>query len=511
MGKSKRKTRRVASAAETAPEVQSHFGVEAARWSANRALVMWPSVNPLAERDPWTLEVCWRKGRALYHNSPAVRMAVRAVCTLTGILTPRAMSADEEWNRLARDAFMAYVSDPSRFDMSGRLNWRAAQMWLERNALVDGDALSVMVMDGDSPRVAFYAAPQVWSAVTKGNVLSPGCVMDKETGRVKEYHLRTVTDDRKDGYAEVPAEACVMYTHEPDPVCPRTLSELVAVITTAEDLHEIDSLNKAGIKAAAAFGIYETKALDDKNPAGDALGGAGSKRRSLAARQSAGPVDPPLEISGVQAVSLAPGRELKTVHDNRPSNETRAFTHDLKGYIAMGLGLAPEVLYYTSEMGSASVRYVMQVTKDWRADRLEIRKVWCNRVWQHVIAALVSAGALRPCHAKDWRNVEWVNRSDMTIDKGRDTTAMINLVREGLADPNDWTLATTGKTVVEIAKQKLHDIALVRELAEEAGVPLELLWPGSLGATNQGGAVSGGEVPEGAGDVEPETAPDEKP
>lgn len=516
MGKSKRKVGKVA-AMETPLRnsgASMHFGVEAARWTGNRALVVWPSVDALSERDAWTLEACWRKGRALYHNSPSVRMAVRAVCTLTGVLMPRPMSGDEEWNRLARDAFLAYVQDPARFDVSGRLNWRSAQVWLERMALIDGDALSVMAVDGDEARVGFYAAPQVWSAATGTQAWAPGCVMDERTGRVTEYHLRRVVPGRggdlKEDFVRVPADACVMYTHEPDPVAPRTLSELVACITTAEDLHEIDSYNKAGIKAAAAFGIYETKALEDRNPGGDALGGAGSKRRDVAAAEAAAaaaalPPEPALEISGVRAVSLAPGRELKTIHDNRPSNETRAFTHDLRGYIALGLGLHPEVLYYTSELGGASIRYVMQVTKDWRADRLEIRQVWCNKVWQHVVGMQVAAGRLRPCDTRDWRNVQWINRSDMTIDKGRDTAAMINLVREGLADANEWTLATCGKTVEEIAQQRLHDIAHVREMAAAAGVPMEWLWPGSIGATT-GGVASGGEVPDAPGDGEPEVA-----
>lgn len=457
-----------------------HYGVEAARWSPNRTLTLWPSVDPLAEGDVYTLTECYKKARALYTNSASVRMAAKAVVQLTGVLTPRPMTADEEWNRLARDAFLARANDPNAFDASGRLSWVSAQNWLELRAFVDGDALCVLAEGADGGgMLAFYAAPQVTGGADN---LAPGCKMDPR-GRVTAY---TVQDYVSREVAVIPASAAVLYTHSPDPVNPRTMSELVSSITTAQDLHEINAYTKAGVKAAASFGVYETKSLEDKNPAGDALGGVRTKRQA-AADAAARMQEPELEIAGVKALSLAPGRELHTLHDNRPSNETRAYTKDLRAEIALGIGLPPEAMYYLSDMGSASTRYLLEWVKAWREDRQVARVQWCQAVWRHIIGLEVAAGRLRPCRDANWqRAVRWINRNDPTIDRGRETAAAINLIREGLLDADDWTLATTGKTVEEIAAARIHDLAHVRRMAEDAGLTLADVWPGSVGNTAVG-------------------------
>lgn len=485
-----------------------HYGVEAARYSPNRALTLWPSVNPLAEADVFTLQECYRMARALYTNSANVRMAVKAAVQLTGVLSPRPMTQDEEWNKLARDAFFARVNEPDLFDASGRLSWVSAQNWIERSAVVDGDCLSVLAVGADGGgTLAFYAAPQVTGGV---DTVAPGCRMDAR-GRVTAY---TVFDYVSGEVAVVPAGAAVLYTHDPDPVNPRRLSELVASITTAEDLHELNEYTKAGVKAAASYGLYETKALEDKNPAGDALGGMKTKRQAAADAAAAEPPhEPELTVSGVKVVSLAPGRDLHTLHDNRPSNEVRAFTKDLRAEIAQGLGLPPEALYYLSDMGSASTRYMLEWVRAWREDRQVARVQWCNAVWRHVIGLEVAAGRLRPCRDRDWaRRMRWVNRNDPTIDRGRETQAAINMVREGLMDADDWTLSTTGKTVEEIAQARIHVVSHVRLMAEAAGLTLADVFPGAVGAPT-GQPATGPVKPEEEGDEfqKPPPAPADNP
>ena len=116
----------------------------------------------------------------------------------------------------------------------------------ERRAVLDGDCLSVLAVGPDGGgTLAFYAAPQVTGGVDN---VAPGCRMDAR-GRVTAY---SVFDYVAGNVAVVPASAAVLYTHDPDPVNPRSLSELVASITTAEDLHELNEYTKASAKAAAS-------------------------------------------------------------------------------------------------------------------------------------------------------------------------------------------------------------------------------------------------------------------
>ena len=191
----------------------------------------------------------------------------------------------------------------------------------------------------------------------------------------------------------------------------------------------------------------------------------------------------PYSVNGVKAVSLAPGRSMELLHDTRPSNETRAYMHDTKARIAYGLGFDPCLVYYVNELGSAGARYSLQRNRRTLAAmrvQLEEMAAWQYR---HIIAAEVAAGRLRPCRAANWTACNWVPLSDLTIDKGRDTTATINLVREGLADADRWTLATDGLPVEAILARRARTIATAKKLAEQHDIPLSLLLSGALGAT----------------------------
>ena len=188
-------------------------------------------------------------------------------------------------------------------------------------------------------------------------------------------------------------------------------------------------------------------------------------------------------VNGVSAISLAPGRSMELLHDTRPSNETRAYMHDTKARIAYGLGFDPCLVYFVNELGSAGARYALQRNRrTLRALRVQQEEL-ATRLYRHVIACEIASGRLAPCPVEDWHAVRWVPLSDLTIDRGRDTAATINLVREGLADADAWTLATDGMPVEDILRRRADNLATAAALAAERGIPLSLLLAGSLGAT----------------------------
>lgn len=141
----------------------------------------------------------------------------------------------------------------------------------------------------------------------------------------------------------------------------------------------------------------------------------------------------PLQINGVNAITLSPGHDLKTLQDNRPSNEVRNFAHDLVDSIAYSVGLDPEILYRVKEMGSASVRFSIAKAKDWARPRIMDKEMLCQRIWEHIIGCEIAAGRLRPCSdAQSAYDCQWVGTGNWSIDRGRDASAAISLVREGL-------------------------------------------------------------------------------
>lgn len=225
-------------------------------------------------------------------------------------------------------------------------------------------------------------------------------------GKPLYYHIVS-----KDTEKRIKASSAVLYRHSPDPTDQRGLTDLIAAITTAQDLYELNSYNKQSVKLSASFGIVETvdnnvKRTDvsDLNMLrnGGTMGGQAPCGCEMAPQS-------PLMVNGVSALTLSPGHDLKTITDNRPSNEVRNFARDLVDSIAHSVGLDPEILYRVKEMGSASVRFCIAKCKDWTRPRIYDKEALCNRIWKHIISCEIAAGRLRPCKDLDSMfDVRWV-------------------------------------------------------------------------------------------------------
>lgn len=97
----------------------------------------------------------------------------------------------------------------------------------------------------------------------------------------------------------------------------------------------------------------------------------------------------------------------------------------------------------------------------------------------------------------------WVGQRDLTIDLGREGGLAINLIREGLADADRWTLATEGMTAESILDRRADLLRRAHEIAESSGIPITELLPGAIGSTHAAHDVHPGPPPE---DDEPENA-----
>lgn len=453
---------------------------DAATPSTARPIPFWPTMQPAAEVDAGDLYMIWTRGRSLYANSSDVRMVVKNVADLVGYLMPLPATGDDAWNREARAAFLKRVNTAGLFDGSGRLTWRSAAEWLEKRTMIDGDALVVLGRGADGgAQFGFYHASQVWG---DGEGFRLGCKVGAG-GKVEAYRLQV-----GERYVEVKGDAAVLYQHEPDPARVRGVSGLISAMNDAQDLKEFDALTKASLKLAASYALIEKKPADDRFAEMQGLmRERAAERRGEVVDGGGGAAAPvpymPYSVNGVQAISLAPGRSMELLHDNRPSNETRSYMHDTKARIAYGLGFDPCLVYFVNELGSAGARYALQRNRrTLKALRVQMEEL-ASRMYVHVIACEVACGRLRPCPVEGWEAVRWVPLSDLTIDRGRDTAATINLVREGLADADQWTLATDGLPMADILRRRAENLAVAMELAREKGLPLGLLLSGALGST----------------------------
>lgn len=467
-------------------KIQNNIGVQAADWTPARAWINYPLQGAAPECSSWALERIWRRARSLACNCPEIRHAVSTLVMMTGQLTPRPCSSDEAWNKRAREAFLKRVNNPNLFDACGVHNWQTAQNFLERRAIIDGDALTVLTTAKDGGgSVQFYAAPQITATGDYKDGKNSGVEVDPKTGRVKGYHVYDY-NAQKSFFAA--SNRAILYRHNPEVGSYRGASELVAAIATAQDHLEICGATKAGIKAAAIFGLVETtdgsarNSFSDlaalRNPARVANGNNDTPTPATATPSNALPV----RVDGAQAISLSPGHRLETIHDSRPSNETQNFLKSLVNALAYSVGLDPVLLYECEKMGSASTRFILAKARDIVEQRLQDRLKWANTLWQFIVSCEVKAGRLDPCPADDWASVKWVHNSAWTIDRSASNDAL-NLIRAGLMSADDYTLSQCGKTAEEIFAENLHATAHNIERAKAAGVDYYLIAAPQSGAT----------------------------
>ena len=448
-------------------------------YSPDRHFNLFHNTDPRKEISNWDLQTIYKRARALYNDTPEIRQAVMTLTLLMGTISPRPSTRDEEFNKAARAAFLRRVSNPRLFEQSGRLNFFQAQKWIEQRAIIDGDNLTVLTRHAydKGGGIALYAAPQIIGDDDKENQTRRAGVSIGRGGRVDKYYIRDY--DSNKSFA-IDANKAILYGHSPDPADPRHPSELLGAICTAQDIYEINKLHKQQVKIGATFGLVETKDINDKRSGLNDL----VKSRIKGDNTNTIPAEQPLIIDGVKAISLEAGRDLKTLHNNNPSNEVRQYVRDLINSLAYSVGIDPQILYNPDTLGSASTRFILAKAKDWARIRLYDRELWANRIYQHIISCEIEAGRLEPCkYPEDQYNVAWINRTEWSIDLGHDANNFINLVQNGLADPNQWTLSHYDMTVEEIAERVAHDKAHIKEIADQYGLPYESLLPNVAGGT----------------------------
>lgn len=459
-------------------ELTNNIGVDAGAWfNPDRNFNLWPSFDPRQEINNWQMETIWRRARSLFSNAPEIKQAVKQMRLLMGYILPLPKTRDKEFNRAAREAFMRRAMNPRLFEASGRLNFLQAQKWIEERAIIDGDNLTVLTKHNydRGGGIALYSAPQVTGNKPSDDNLRTGVIMGR-AGRVSKYLVKDFTSNV---VQEIPASRCVLYSHNPDPADPRAISELLTGICTCKDVDDINRLHKQQIKLAALFGLIETKDLNDKR---SGLNDLIQKRKSPAQTCEA-KEEQPLYIDGVKAISLEPGRKLETLHNANPSNETRAFVKDLIRNLAFAVGLDPEVLYDVNALGSGAIRFSLAKCRDWARTRNYDREVWANRIYQHIIASEIEAGRLQPCkYAEDTYNVNWILRNEWSIDLRHDAQAFIALYNQGLVTGDEWTLSHYGMTLEEVVEKRADEFAHIKEIAENYGLPVELLIPNAAGS-----------------------------
>jgi capsid protein len=184
---------------------------------------------------------------------------------------------------------------------------------------------------------------------------------------------------------------------------------------------------------------------------------------------------------------------------DRPNTNLPTFVDYLTREIAYSIGVSPEVIWQLGSLGGTATRAALQdADVFFQSVRSIIENQFCQRFWRYALWHAIQTGEL-PDPGNDWFRVSFVSPPKISVDFGRDSRAMLELVRAGLLSRRKYhnMLGEDADTQMEdIIREAARRKKMVQEIASEEGVELTLqeVFPPAPGAAvpqesapNQGG------------------------
>lgn len=455
-------------------------GYDAANWSEGRGDIPWFTLDARLELDSFSRTEILRRVHWLKANFGFIRGLIRNSADLIGWQTPQAKSGDEDWDEVAEEYFRDCCGEAGAFDVAGKFDFEDAQPMLMREALTNGDVLTVLTKWPDgSPRVAFYGTSQLANPKDCGPSWRDG-IQFTSTGRHMAYGIR---DSVSGKVSVIPAGSCIYFGEFDAPGEDRPVPPLAHGVNHAHDITEVFAFTKQGIKSASLFGAVREQKEGSIPRAKQGLAGAPRTVTDATGRKfKASDV-----WSGAQIPELAPGESLKLLHDERPSQNVMDFVRTLIRDIAIGWGLPPEVVWEMLRMTGPGVRFVMDVADRWIKCRQKRHKTWGKRVWRYVIACGIANGSL-PLPEKDkktgrekWWSVSFTSQRNLTIDRGQVSRARLDELDAGVSTLSDWE-EMDGRDWKDRGKQRIREVAWLKEECALAGLSYQEVFPPRQGA-----------------------------
>jgi len=200
-------------------------------------------------------------------------------------------------------------------------------------------------------------------------------------------------------------------------------------------------------------------------------------------------------------LNLKPDETIQMFKNEHPGDSFDPMMSYLARDIAWGVDTSPEVLWDITGASGAGVRYSVADTQVFieQLQRLLI-DTFCRRFYKFWLWHEIEAGRIQNAPA-DWYRVEWVTPRKLTVDFGRDSKALMDMVAGGrmssrrFAEMHGWDLEQEDRDSARaVARRK----RIVEEVAKEQGVELGY---GEVFGGNGGKVVSDDGGGTGAGKV----------
>jgi capsid protein len=202
---------------------------------------------------------------------------------------------------------------------------------------------------------------------------------------------------------------------------------------------------------------------------------------------------------GGKLIALEPGEDMTSFQSNRPNATFTGFLAALERDISMGV-LPYEFVSDSSKLGGASLRLVTaRASRVFSKYSTIIIEQFCVPTWGYIVGQGIASGELPD--DPQWNQVSWTTPKSVTVDAGREAANDRADVEMGLLSMSEL-YAQRGLDFRTEMQKRAADMVHIKNLAEEYGIPFELLFrPSNTPVGTIVGEVEEG--PESEGEDEP--------
>jgi capsid protein len=427
-----------------------------------------------------------RKCRWAERNSGLFKQILADIClyTVGDGIKPQSHASTPEM----QERYEAYFAEKAkRIDITNRFSFYQAQSILLRGMIRDGDSFAAKVRNANGE-----AKLQLMEAHRVGDPLEgkvPEGMHDGiQFGPFGEYIAVNVY--RSDGSSrQILAQSMMMIVDQEYASGARGVPLLQHSINSIQDEMEILALEKQAVKdnGDVTRVIKKQGGTIDSDMAGE-LGATTSQSYANVAATMGG-----------KLIALEPGEDMTSFQSNRPNATFTGFLAALERDISQGV-LPYEFVGDSSKLGGATVRLITaKAGRVFSKYQTIIIENFCVPTWGYIIGQAIASGELPD--DPQWNQVSWTTPKSVTVDAGREAANDRADVEMGLLSMSEL-YAQRGLDFRTEMQKRAADMVHIKNLAEEYGIPFELLFrPSNTPVGTIVGEVEEG--PESEGEDEP--------
>ena len=409
-----------------------------------------------------------RKIRYFEQNCPLVQALADAfeqyVVGSNGLVISPA-TANEQWGEMAKQYFNEWSQYP---DLTSLQDWTSLQGLIARTWFIDGEVFIIKTR-GDvppfRPRLQLIEGHRVGTppsmAGAEGQTIIDGCTIDPR-GRTTGYWIATGLD--MSTYDWVSAEN-VIHVFEPSRISMyRGITHFYAVLNLMHDMDDLMRWEMAKAKEAA-----DTSAII-KTPTGEALDDATEFDQQVETDSAIGSTNPLTEyyqrVFGPTKKVMKIGDEYEVPVNNNPTASQQWYWRYIAEQICVGVGMAVEIIYPSSELGGAPYRGMLSKASSQFKCRSAFLGSKFKQVWIYVISIGSKQDARIANKPDDWTKLNVRPPKSIDVDVGRNSGAMLNEWKAGTRTLEGICLEA-GEDWKDVVSQKAREIAYIKAQAKE--------------------------------------------